>query len=155
MKYEVIGNNYCKIFINNLEIKKVDFHNQDDLQELLKRIILKLKDKYKLMLKGLYQIIISVNKNIGSIIEIEQIETFLSSSKDIDLNIKVIFDCKFYFRTKDYSVVKDIKDVYYYKNNYFVDACKLKDVIKYIEFGDLSEVNEEDVEEFGVKVEKT
>ena len=154
MKYEVTSSDYCKIFVNNLMIKNLNFHNEKDLEKFLKEIILSLKNKYNLILKGLYQITISINKNVGAVIEIEKIETFLSSSKDVDLHIKVIFDCKFYFRTKDFYVVESIKDVYYYNNCYYVNASTVKDILSYIEFGDILEGRNEDIEEIGMKVEK-
>lgn len=154
MKFEIIADDYYKIFINEILIKNIDFKKERDLENFLKGIILNIKSRYNIVLKGLYDVSISINESIGALIELEKIETFFSKNKDVDLRIKVIFECDFYFKTKDYYVLKDYSDIYYYNNNYYIDALELNDFIKYIEFGDLIEKRLYDVEEIGIKIGK-
>ena len=154
MKYKIVDINYSRLFINSSITDNVDFYNEKHLEKFLKEIILSLKEKYKVVLKGLYEVVLSINNDVGAVVELEKIENFLSSSKDIDLHIKVIFDCKFYFKTKDFYSVETLEEIYYYKGNYYVDASLIKDIFKYIEFGQILQKNEEDIEEIGMKVGK-
>ena len=154
MKCEVVSDDYCKIFFNNLITEKLNFNNRDSIEIFLKNMILTLNNKYKIALKGIYQVKVFFNKKVGALIELEKVESFFSRSQEIEISIKIIFDCKFYFKTKEFFLVQDFDDIYYYNNNYYIDASKIKNIPKLIEFGNILEAKDFDVEEFGIKVEK-
>ena len=154
MKFEIVDEKLSKVFINDIIISTVNLKNEKELEKFLKSIILSLKNRYNVILKGLYEIDIFVNKKIGALVEIEKIEAFMYKEKDVDLNIKVIFDCDFYFKTEDYFLLSDYKDIYYYKNYFYVKLKSLKKLSKYIELGEIIFGNDLLIEERGIKVSK-
>lgn len=154
MKFEIVDEKLSKVFINDIIISTVNLRSEKELEKFLKSIILSLKNRYNIILKGLYEIDIFVNKKIGALVEIEKIEAFMYKEKDVDLKIKVVFDCDFYFKTEDYFLLSDYKDVYYYKNYFYVKLKSLKKLSKYIELGEIIFGNDLLIEEKGIKVSK-
>lgn len=154
MKFEIVGEKLSKVFINDIIINTVNLKSEKELEKFLKSIILSLKNRYNVILKGLYEIDIFVNKKIGALVEIEKIESFMYKEKDVDLKIKVAFDCDFYFKTEDYFLLSDYKDVYYYKNYFYIKLKSLKKLSKYIELGEIIFGNDLLIEEKGIKVSK-
>lgn len=62
------------VFLNNLNIKNIDIHDEDSLEEYLKLLFSKINDKYNLELNNYYNINVYNDLNYGVIIEIEQEE---------------------------------------------------------------------------------
>lgn len=154
MKFEIVDEKRSKVFINDIIISTTNLKNEKELEKFLKNIILSLKNRYNVILKGLYEIDIFINKKIGALVEIEKIEAFMHKEKDVDLKIKVVFDCDFYFKTEDYFLISGYKDVYYYKNYFYIKLKNLKNVSKYIEFGEIIFGNDLLIEEKGIKIRK-
>ena len=128
-------NNYS-IFIIKESFNKIDFSKEKDLEKIISKIILYLKYEYDLLLKGIYEVEIFINNKVGAFIYIEKIDTYIPY-KDIDLKIKVILESTFYFKTKDYDVLKDKNNVYLYQDEYYINVNELDNIIKYIEFGEV------------------
>ena len=132
---EVMEDKYS-IFIIKEIFNKINFSKEKDLEKIISRIILYLKDKYNLLLKGMYTVDIFVNDKVGAFIYIEKADTFIPY-KGIDLKIKIILDSVFYFKTKDYDILRCNKNIYLYEDEYYINANELDDIIKYIEFGEV------------------
>lgn len=148
--YEITDNCY-KIFVNNLLFEKFDFTVEKNLERFLKNIIMVLKNTYKINLNGLYIVEFFVNEKVGAFIYINKTDTIFPY-KDIDLKIKIIFNCKFYFKTNKYEVLKNIKNVYFYQNNYYIDTCNLDEITRYVEFGDIIYDDALEIENLGIKI---
>ena len=118
MKICDIDDDIYKIFLNDLEIKNINVASEKSLESTIRGVILRLKSKYDIVLKGLYDVSIFIKEGVSAYIIIEKVNTFLFREKDIDLRIKIIFNSKFYFKTFDYDVVKAFNDVYFYNNEY-------------------------------------
>ena len=154
MKICEIDDDIYKIFLNDLEIKNINVASEKSLESTIRGVILKLKSKYDIVLKGLYDVSIFITEGVSADIIIEKVNTFLFREKDIDLRIKIIFNSKFYFKTFDYDVVKAFNDVYFYNNEYYTEVSNLEDINKYIEFGDIIYDDNLNIEHLGLKINK-
>lgn len=154
MKICEIDDDIYKIFLNDLEIKDINVESEKSLESTIRGVILRLKSKYDIVLKGLYDVSIFIKEGISAYIIIEKINTFLFREKDIDLRIKIIFNSKFYFKTFDYDVVKAFNDVYFYNNEYYTEVSNLEDINKYIEFGEIIYDDNLNIEHLGLKINK-
>ena len=154
MKICEIDDDIYKIFLNDLEIKDINVESEKSLESTIRGVILRLKSKYDIVLKGLYDVSIFIKEGISAYIIIEKINTFLFREKDIDLRIKIIFNSKFYFKTFDYDVVKAFNDIYFYNNEYYTEVSNLEDINKYIEFGEIIYDDNLNIEHLGLKINK-
>lgn len=154
MKICEIDDDIYKIFLNDLEIKNINVGSEKSLESTIRGVILRLKSKYDIVLKGLYDVSIFIKEGVSAYIIIEKVNTFLFREKDIDLRIKIIFNSKFYFKTFDYDVVKACNDVYFYNNEYYTEVSNLEDINKYIEFGDIIYDDNLNIEHLGLKINK-
>ena len=154
MKICDIDDDIYKIFLNDLEIKNINVASEKSLESTIRGVILRLKSKYDIVLKGLYDVSIFIKEGVSAYIIIEKVNAFLFREKDIDLRIKIIFNSKFYFKTFDYDVVKAFNDVYFYNNEYYTEVSNLEDINKYIEFGDIIYDDNLNIEHLGLKINK-
>ena len=154
MKVCELENDSYKVFINDEKIKSVNFYSEESLEVFIRDIIMQLKQRYNVMLRGLYDVSIFLNEKVGALINIEKIEAFLLPQRDIDLRIKIIFDSKFYFKTKEFEIVKEFDNIYFYDDNYYIDASNISDFIRYVEFGDIIYDENLNFEERGIKISK-
>lgn len=154
MKICEIDDDIYKIFLNDLEIKNINVESEKSLESTIRGVILRLKSKYDIVLKGLYDVSIFIKEGVSAYIIIEKVNTFLFREKDIDLRIKIIFNSKFYFKTFDYDVVKAFNDIYFYNNEYYTEVSNLEDINKYIEFGEIIYDDNLNIEHLGLKINK-
>lgn len=154
MKICEIDDDIYKIFLNDLEIKNINVESEKSLESTIRGVILRLKSKYDIVLKGLYDVSIFIKEGVSAYIIIEKVNTFLFREKDIDLRIKIIFNSKFYFKTFDYDVIKAFNDVYFYNNEYYTEVSNLEDINKYIEFGEIIYGDNLNIEHLGLKINK-
>ena len=146
MKLEILDEDSYKIFINDDYIKQIDINNKEDLSNNIKSIIVKIKKVYDIILEGFYEVHVYPINNIGLILEIKNIDSYLS--KSIDLRIIVHNEEEMYIKFSRYELIKKYNNIKYL-NNYFylnVNEINKKDKYHLIEFAniiygdDLSEV---------------
>lgn len=154
MKVCELEDDSYKVFINNEKIKSVNFYSEESLEVFIRDIIMQLKHRYNVMLRGLYDVSIFLNEKVGALINIEKIEAFLLPQRDIDLRIKIVSDSKFYFKTKEFEILKEFDNIYFYDDNYYIDASNISDFIRYVEFGDIIYDENLNFEERGIKISK-
>lgn len=119
--------------INDTDYKIYIFKYNEAMNiDIVKVLINKLKDKLKL--SGFYRVIV-INKKIGTFIEIVRIEK--SFYKNV-LDLKIIIEeDKVYFKTDDYFKIKDMNNIKYHNNNYYVLVDdSFSDIIEKVEFGE-------------------
>ncbi len=122
------------------------FHIQDQkkLEEkqeiitLVKDTVLKVNKIYHLNLKGFYKVRVYLNKKIGLVIEIIQVDD-ISINHAIDLRVLVYFDQDFYIEVDDYSVLPLHKRVVYVNDKFYIDIRNLneQEISYLLEFGNV------------------
>lgn len=133
MKIEMLDKDSYKIFINN---SYKDISNIDDKGELgkfIKSIILEIRKIYDILLEGLYEVHVYVIKFIGMILEVKNIDSYLS--KTVDLKIIVHSDEDTYLKIKNYDLVNGYSNIKYFNNSFYINANQLleKDIYSLIE----------------------
>lgn len=149
MKFEIIDEDNYKIFINNEYKKNLDVDNKEELGKYIKSIILKIRKIYNVLLEGFYEVHVYVIKFIGIILEIRNIDSYLS--KTIDLKIIVHNDEDIYLKVSRYELIKHYHHLKYLNNCFYLPIKNIlkEDVYKLIEsaniiYGsDLTEIKNE------------
>lgn len=137
MKLEILDEDSYKIFINDDYIKQIDINNKEDLSNNIKSIIVKIKKVYDIILEGFYEVHVYPINNIGLILEIKNIDSYLS--KSIDLRIIVHNEEDMYIKLSRYELIKKYNNIKYL-NNYFylnVNEINKKDKYHLIEFANI------------------
>lgn len=132
---EVTDDRYC-LFLISEDLKKIDVSNEKDLELLLTKALLKLKNIYNLKLFGLYSVEMHISNKDGAFIYIEKTDTFIQY-KDIDLKIKIFKNSKFYFKVSDFEIIKDMNNIYFYNEYYYIETNEIKNLLNYIEMGEI------------------
>ncbi len=152
MKFYEITCDICNFFIDDMIVKKIDFSNPNELESFLKRIFLFIKKRFNILMSGLYYVDIYINKKAGAFIFINKDNSFIRT-KEIDMRIKIIYDNNFFYKTSEYEIIKNEKDIYYYNNHYYINIDCLSEITKYLEFGEIIYDNNLNIENIGKKIQ--
>lgn len=125
MRLEFIDADNYKIFISSGYIDEFDIDNNTELGQYIKKIILKMKKIYNVILEGLYEVHVYILKNIGLILEIKNIDSYLS--KTIDLKIVVHNGEEIYLQIPDYELVESYHELKYLDNNFYLNVKDIKE----------------------------
>jgi len=149
MKVEIIDDDYYKVFLNDLYTKKIDVSNKEELGKYIKELILKLRRIYNVVLQGLYEVRVYCIKFIGIILEIRNIDKYLS--KTVDLKIIVHNDEEIFLKVFRYELIKNYNHLKYYNNCFYFDINDLEkeDIYKLIESSNI--VYGDELEELKLK----
>lgn len=133
MKIEMIEDDSYRVFINNSYKEVSNIDDKGELGKFIKSIILKIRKIYDILLEGLYEVHVYVIKFIGMVLEIKNIDSYLS--KTIDLKIVVHQDEEMYLRIKDYDLIKEYPRLKYLENAFYIntDYLREKDIYSLIE----------------------
>jgi len=117
-----------------LDSKKLE--DKQEIITLVKNTVLKVNKIYHLNLQGFYKVRVYLNKKIGLVIEIIQVDD-ISIHPTIDLRVLVYFDQDFYIEVDDYDVLPLHKKVIFVNDKFYIDVCSLddKEISYLLEFG--------------------
>lgn len=126
MKIEKINETDYKIYYYKNKLDEKSLYN--DIKELIKKIQKKLK------LNGFYKVI-AINKKVGLFIELKRLEdAFYKNVLDLKIEIK---DDNIYYKTTDYFVIKDLRDIRYKDGMYYcIVDDDFDEILEKVEFGD-------------------
>ena len=102
MKIAFKGNNYI-IYLNKFNIINIDFNNTKILEKDLKKLLLRLKQYYKINIQGYYNITIYVDDYYGAILKVEE-DDYYDYFNDTALRLKKIKK-SFLYEVDDISYV--------------------------------------------------
>ena len=109
----------------------IDYEDKKSINKALSSIIIKLKNRYSIALKGYYKVKLYPNKT-GVFIEMIKLDDDVYNNSDIEFKILVIYNRDIYFKYKDYSLFKN-KNVFYYEGDYYINLYHVKNYIKYLD----------------------
>ena len=125
-----------KVIKNKDMITVITFENYKlSIDDYIKKIILKLKKKYKVDIFGIYEINVYKNKKIGMIIDFIKEDDFGLFSDLLDFNINIIETSDIYLRFNDYFL--ETKEKFYLlDDNYYIniDAISYHKFLNMLEF---------------------
>ena len=132
-------------YIIKLPNSKIDIYNKDELEELTKRIILKINKNYKLN-NSIY-LEFYINNNYGIIVKLKDYKSTLIINNDKTVKITIHTDSIFLYKI-DYIDIKRTniinRNAYYYKNKFYIEVDKDINTNDYIKLLELSEIIFED-----------
>ena len=137
MKLEIVDEDSYKIFINNNYDNSLHVNDKEDLGKFIKSIILKIRRIYNILLEGLYEVDVYIIKFIGIVLEIRNIDSYLS--KSVDLKIIVHSDEDIYLKIYDYELLRKYHHLKYLNNYFYLNINNLleKDVYGLVENYDI------------------
>lgn len=140
-----------KIIKNN-----IDIYNHNVLEEITNKIINKIKKQNKLeklIILEFYPI-----KKYGTLIILKNIKTILKTKNEIEVKITIHTDYPILYKI-DYNIIKeyniDYKNIYYYKNNFYLqikNTISEKDYLYLLELSELTYQNTLNIINYGLKI---
>lgn len=140
-----------KIIKNN-----IDIYNHNVLEEITNKIINKIKKQNKLeklIILEFYPI-----KKYGTLIILKNIKTILKTENEIEVKIIIHTDYPILYKI-DYNIIKecnmDCKNIYYYKNNFYLqikNTISEKDYLYLLELSELTYQNTLNIINYGLKI---
>lgn len=104
----IMDDNKIIVFLNNEKIKDINIQDENELEDYLKSIFLKLNKKYDIQLNGYYEIIVYKDNNYGIILEIVNDELdYYDYFNQIDMKIifskvdSFLYEIKYEFLTNE------------------------------------------------------
>lgn len=124
-----------RVFLQNIYFNDVDLEDKDNIVSKLNYIFDFITDVYHYSIKGLYRVKVYPTR-ICFIIDLVLLDKDTYSGNDFEFKILVILNKKIYFKTEEFSLVKDM-DYYYNDGFYYVNLDKISDFNSYSEFGNI------------------
>lgn len=115
---------------------QLSFDDTNKLTKEIKSIFVKLIKVYNLDLNGYLKVEVYCNKYYGYILVLENIykdDDFVT----IDLKLEINDDSDFYFKTNDYFILENYKNVYFDGRNFYINIKYIENLIKIIEYGEI------------------
>ncbi len=126
------------IFINNACLKDINYNDKEKIGTYLKDVLLSLKKRYNVTLHGFYDAEVYINNQVGMFIELIKDNKYSFDIEEIDLKIKVYFDCDFCYKTSNYDIIKDCKNIQLIEDEFYINLKDYnQDIINIIEFGNI------------------
>lgn len=140
-----------KIIKNN-----IDIYNHNVLEKITNKIINKIKKQNKLeklIILEFYPI-----KKYGTLIILKNIKTILKTENEIEVKVIIHTDYPILYKI-DYNIIKecniDYKNIYYYKNNFYLqikNTISEKDYLYLLELSELIYQNTLNIINYGLKI---
>ena len=122
-----------------LPSKIINIYDHTEIQNITKKVIKKINKHNKLY--GLAILEIYQDINYGIIIEIKNIKKIFSSKDELEIKITIHTDTQFLYKIDYFDITKNNKDnIYYYKNNFYLELNKPINKRKYLDILEKSEI---------------
>lgn len=132
MRVEIFSDGEISIFVSSSYKGICDCYEKEKLVEVVKDVVKKLKRK--LNLKGFYKLKVFFNKVVGIFIRAIKVDE-VEYSNVLDLRVIVYTDQDIYFETDDYFMIKDVKNVRFYKNKFYCLVDDIFNIYKVVDWG--------------------
>lgn len=133
MRFETISNDNYKVYINNLYESNLNIENKEEVGKFIKDIILKIRKIYNVSLEGLYEVDVYVIRYLGIMLEIKNIDRYIS--KTVDLKIIIHNEDEVYLKIPRFELLDEYHSLKYLNNNFYLNINNLfeKDIYKLLE----------------------
>lgn len=152
----MIINKIDNYYIIKLPNTKINIYNRDELEKLTKKTILKINKKYKL--NNSIHLEFYINNHYGIIIKLKDYKSPFIIKNNKTVKITIHTDAIFLYQI-DYLDIKEIniknKNIYYYKNKFYMETEENINNYNYIKLLELSKVIFEetlDIIDKGIKI---
>ena len=132
MRVKILDNEKIVLYLYNYFFKSKE---KENITREIKRIFIRLIKYYNLNIGGIYEVLAFENLKYGTILEIEKKEELLFNPDLIDIKVKINHDVNFYFKTKEFSILENLKNIYYDNDFYYINIEGLENTDKVFEYG--------------------
>lgn len=137
MKIEVLENDII-LFITQADITNLNFEKKNEVEEYFKDILLRLREYYKIDIRGFYDIYVYIDENEGMVLRLENENLeYYNSFHQLELRV-LKEETTFFYEIEDILdlPIKEL-DIYLYKDKFYAKRKKKKQVYSLYEFGKL------------------
>ena len=132
MRVKILDNEKIVLYLYNYFFKSKE---KENITREIKKIFIRLIKYYNLNIGGIYEVLAFENLKYGTILEIEKKEELLFNPDLIDIKVKINHDVNFYFKTKEFSILENLKNIYYDNDFYYINIDGLENTDKVFEYG--------------------
>ena len=132
MRIKILDNEKIVLYLYNYFFKSKE---KENITREIKKIFIRLIKYYNLNIGGIYEVLAFENLRYGTILEIEKKEELLFNPDLIDIKVKINHDVNFYFKTKEFSILENLKNIYYDNDFYYINIEGLENTDKVFEYG--------------------
>ena len=120
LSIKFIDENLFDIYIIKDRIKNINFDNDNELKDYLKKIFKTLKDKYLIIIEGFYNVYIYMDKYYGIVINLqkEKFEYYNYHKGEVDMKISVIKN-SFLYQLDSFNI--DNTKIHIIDNNMYLE----------------------------------
>lgn len=129
LKIDIIDDNEFVIYLYR-NIDKIDFKNEKEIEEMLKKIFIKLKKYYDIKIEGYYDVFVYIDTFYGMVLDLRKQEFEYYDFFDNQVDMKIVINRnKFLYLVDDYDIDLNKYKVYKLMNNiYLLPKRKLSDI---------------------------
>lgn len=129
LKIDIIDDNEFVIYLFR-NIDKIDFKNEKEIEEMLKKIFIKLKKYYDIKIEGYYDVFVYIDTFYGMVLDLRKQEFEYYDFFDNQVDMKIVINRnKFLYLVDDYDIDLNKYKVYKLMNNiYLLPKRKLSDI---------------------------
>lgn len=152
----MIINKIDNYYIIKLPSVKIDIYNPDNLEEITKKIILKISKHYKL--NNCIHLEFYLNNNYGTIIKLKDYRSPFIITNDKTVKITIHTDTPFLYQIDYFDLDKECinkENIYYYKNKFYIEIkedINKKDYLKLLELSEIIYEETLDIIDKGIKI---
>lgn len=129
-------NEGMNLFLNNTYFQDVNWNEKISIEEAVREIFLKIKNNFRVKLKGFYKIKVYPNK-AGVFMEVKKIDDDNYDGSEINFRIIVAFNKDMYLKLDDIFYFKQDCEKLFYRDYYYVKIDDIHDILSVIDFGDV------------------
>lgn len=140
----MIINKIDDYYIIKLPNTKIDIFNHDELEKIVQKIILKINKKYNI--NNCIHLELYIDNNYGIIIKLTDYKLPFIVNNEKNVKITIHVDAPFLYKIDYFDIDKkdEIKNIYYYKNQFYLELNENIDKSDYLNLLELSEIIYED-----------
>lgn len=152
----MIINKIDNYYIIKLPSIKIDIYNPDSLEDITKRIILKISKTNKL--NNCIHLEFYLNNQYGTIIKLKDYKSPFIITNDKTVKITIHTDTPFLYQIDYFDIKKNKlknKNIYYYKNKFYLELkedINLKDYLNLLESSEIIYEETTDIIDKAIKI---
>lgn len=125
------------LFLKKREIESFHFEELEEIEDYFRELFLKLSEYYHITIEGFYNIQVFVDEKEGMVLKLSKEDMEYYPFHQVEMRI-VKEDTKFLYKVEDVlDFLADSVDIYFYKDEFYVQNKGEKEVYNLYEFGKL------------------
>lgn len=150
----MIINKIDNTYIIKIPTIKINIYDTNKLEEITKKIILKLNKNYKL--NNCIHLEFYLNDNYGTIVKLNDYKSPFKINNDKTVKITIHTETPFLYRIDYFDIYNLPKEkIYYYKNKFYLEInnnINIKDYYKILELSEVIYEDTFDIIDKGIKI---